>query len=133
MKFHGTLLITDPAFVAKSQEDWDACAYGDDMGALGMKTVLPALVTEGEEDFMARDTDSGAILGTFVSDSGVAAAMLLEEILQYDPDFDEHLACPENVVLIPDFDGEVTRHGTGEDQWFTTSGSHRLEIPARFE
>ena len=48
MKFHGDLIITDPAFVARDAEDWKKCAYGDRMEALGMKTVLVAYVTEGE-------------------------------------------------------------------------------------
>ena len=123
MKFQGDLIITDPAFVAKDAEDWKRSAYGDHMEKLGMKTVLSLLVTEGEEDLMAKDAQTGAYYGTFVSDTGVATAFLLEEILQYDPSFDEHIACPENVVLIPGFSGEVCACGTGNDQWFTIEGS----------
>lgn len=124
MKFHGDLILTDPAFVVKDAEDWKACEYGDNMGALGFRTWCTALVTEGEEDLGAYDPDSGALLGTFVSDSGVAAAFLLEEVLAYDPEFDEHTACPENALWIPGFDGEITVSGSGEDQHFTGSGSH---------
>ena len=123
MKFKGNLMITDPLFVAKEEADWVKCGYGDNMAALGMKTSLTALVTEGEADFMAFSPE-GKCYGTFVSDSGVATAFLLEEILAYDPGFDEHTECPENVLWIPDFDGEVTVHGTGEDQWFEATGSH---------
>ena len=50
MKFHGDLIITDPAFVARDAEDWKKCAYGDRMEALGLKTVLVAYVTEGEDN-----------------------------------------------------------------------------------
>ena len=123
MKFHGDLIITDPAFVAKDAEDWKKCAYGDRMEALGLKTVLMAYVTEGEEDLGAYDPDTEALLGTFVSDSGLAGAFLLEEILAYDPDFDEHTECPENALWLRDFDGEIQVEGEGEDQHFAGSGS----------
>lgn len=124
MKFHGDLIITDPAYVAKDAEDWKACAYGDHMDALGMPTFLSALVTEGEEDFCVWSSDRKECYGTFVTDSGVATAFLLEEILRYDPNFDEHTECPENALWIRNFDGELTVHGTGEDQWFQGEGSH---------
>ena len=129
MKFKGNLIITDPAFVCKDAEDWKKCAYGDDMTLLGMKNSLSALVTEGEEDLMAFSPE-GKCYGTFVSDSGVATAFLLEEILLYDPDFDEHLECPENALWIPAFDGEVKVMGKGEDQWFESTGSHPFSTKA---
>ncbi len=122
--FHGDLIITDPGYVAKDAEDWKRCAYGDHMEKLGIPTVVTALVTEGEEDLCAVEPDSGSCYGTFVTDSGVAAAFLLEEILNYDPDFDEHIACPENALWIRDYDGTVTVHGQGEDQWLEGDGNH---------
>lgn len=124
MKFQGDLMITDPAYVAKDAEDWAKCGYGDHMDRLGLNTWLSALVTEGEEDLCGWSMDGKTCYGTFVTDSGVATAFLLEEILGYDPDFDEHLACPENVLWIPGFDGEITVKGQGEDQWFEATGSH---------
>jgi hypothetical protein len=125
MKFHGDLIITDPQFVTKDEADWKKCAYGDRMEALGLQTCLTALVTEGEEDLAAYDPE-GRNLGTFVSDSGVAGAFLLAEILAYDPDFDEHLACPENALWLPDFDGEITVEGRGDDQHFAAHGSQNF-------
>jgi len=124
MRFHGDLIITDPAFVAKDAEDWKKCSYGDDMGALGFKTWRSALVTEGEEDLGAFHPETGECYGTFVTDSGVATAFLLEEILRYAPDFDEHEVCPENALWIPEFDGEITVNGMDDDQHFTAQGSH---------
>jgi hypothetical protein len=122
MKFHGDLIITDPQFVVKDADDWKKCAYGDRMDQLGLATCLTALMTEGEEDLAAYD-QNGNLLGTFVSDSGVAGAFLLEEILAYDPEFDEHTACPENALWLPDFDGEIQVEGQGEDQHFIAHGS----------
>jgi hypothetical protein len=124
MKFQGDLMITDPAFVVKDEADWVACGYGDDMGALGFTTWCSALVTEGEEDLGAYHPDTGVCYGTFVTDSGVATAFLLEEILRYDPKFDEHLESPENVLWLRNFDGMVTVQGQGEDQWFAGQGTH---------
>lgn len=127
MKFHGDLIITDPAFVAKDAEDWKTCGYGDHMEALGLKTCLSALVTEGEEDLGAYVPESGECYGTFVSDSGVAAAFLLEEILAYNPDFDEHTECPENALWIPGFDGEITVEGSGQEQRLVGTGNYPFE------
>lgn len=124
MHFHGDLMITDPGYVAKDAEDWKRCDYGDHMEKLGFTTVLSALVTEGEEDLGAVNPATGDFYGTYVTDSGVATAFLLEEILRYDPSFDEHLACPENVLWIRDFDGEVAVCGQGEDQWLEGAGTH---------
>lgn len=124
VKFCGDLIITDPAYVVKDAEDWKRCGYGDHMDALGIKTFLSALVTEGEEDLCAWSPDGKTCYGTFVTDSGVATAFLLHEILQYDPDFDEHLVCPENALWIPEFDGTVTVLGTGQEQWLEGAGSH---------
>lgn len=124
MKFHGDLIITDPGYVAKDAEDWKKCGYGDHMEVLGLKTSLSALVTEGEADLCAWSADGKTCYGTFVTDSGVATAFLLEEILKYDPTFDEHTECPENALWIPDFDGKVTVCGVGEEQWFEGTGSH---------
>lgn len=124
MKFKGDLIITDPGYVAKDQEDWDKCGYGDHMEHLGFQTCLSALVTEGEEDLCGWSTDGKTCYGTFVTDSGVATAFLLEEILKYDPTFDEHLECPENTLWIPGFDGEIFVKGQGEQQWFEATGSH---------
>lgn len=131
MKFHGDLIITDPAFVCKDSEDWKKSGYGDNMAVLGLPTTLSALVTEGEEDLMAF-SPQGECYGTFVSDSGVATAFLLEEILRYDPAFDEHTECPENALWIPGFDGEITLCGSGEDQWFEASGSHCFTTKSNF-
>lgn len=132
MHFQGDLMITDPGYVAKDAEDWRRCGYGDHMERLGFSTVLSALVTEGEEDLCAVHPTTGAFYGTFVTDSGVAAAFLMEEILQYDPTFDEHVACPENVLWIRGFDGEVTVCGRGEDQWLEGTGSHPFTTRAEF-
>ena len=124
MHFHGDLMITDHGYVAKDAEDWKRCDYGDHMEKLGFATVLSALVTEGEEELGAVNPTTGDFYGTYVTDSVVAAAFLLEEILRYDPSCDEHLACPENVLWIQDFDGEVTVCGQGEDQWLEGTGPH---------
>lgn len=124
MKFKGDLIITDPGYVAKDQEAWDKCDYGDHMENLGFQTCLSALVTEGEDDLCGWSIDGKICYGTFVTDSGVATAFLLEEILKYDPTFDEHLECPENTLWIHGFDGEILVKGQGEQQWFEATGSH---------
>lgn len=124
MHFHGDLMITDPGYVAKDAEDWKRCDYGDHMEKLGFTTVLSALVTEGEEDLGCRESRHRGLLRHFCHGLRGGGGVPAGGILRYDPSFDEHLACPENVLWIRDFDGEVTVCGQGEDQWLEGAGTH---------
>lgn len=40
MHFKGTLIITDPCYLMKNNEDWDKCDMGDNMAALGLSNIL---------------------------------------------------------------------------------------------
>lgn len=42
MKFRGDIIITDPCYIIKedNQDDWRKCGYGEGMGALGLTTYI---------------------------------------------------------------------------------------------
>ena len=105
MYFKGDIVITDPMYIVKSEEDWHRCEYGENLEALNIFTYI----TSGNGDEFASDVislDTPKRLGEFGSDSCMVSVMLLSEVRQYNFDFDKDLGeyC---YTVIEDFDGEV--------------------------
>lgn len=105
MNFKGDIVITDPMYIVKSEEDWHRCEYGENLEALNIFTYI----TSGNGDEFASDVislDDSKRLGEFGSDSCMVSVMLLSEVRQYNFDFDKDLGeyC---YTVIEDFDGEV--------------------------
>lgn len=57
MKFKGDIIITDPCYIMRAEhhgtkpltkDDWDACDYGQNMEALGIKTYLTSDTEYGD-------------------------------------------------------------------------------------
>lgn len=105
MHFKGDIVITDPMYIVKSEEDWHRCEYGENLEALNIFTYI----TSGNGDEFASDVislDDSKRHGEFGSDSCMVSVMLLSEVRQYNFDFDKDLGeyC---YTVIEDFDGEV--------------------------
>lgn len=83
------------------------------------------------EDEIVKETSTLKDIGRFCADTGMVAVFLLDEVLEYNPDFEEwikeHSWC---VTTIPDFDGDVQYYiddnddahivGVGNINFFTT-------------
>ena len=181
MKFKGSIIITDPCYVAKG-DDWEKCDYGGSMYDLGFTTVISESTIYGDwscttyktdedprevirkiaelqkqfdEEYNAlrgrgkiSDDDLAALydkfdglqsnvisdeqpIGRFCADAGMVCVLYLDEVLKYNPDFEEEYMSRDWVVtVIKDFDGEVEyivdnnneAHiiGTGNINFFTT-------------
>ena len=105
MYFNGDIVITDPMYIVKSEEDWHRCEYGEKLEALNIFTYI----TSGNGDEFASDVislDTPKRLGEFGSDSCMVSVMLLNEVRQYHSDFDKDLG-KHCYTVIKDFDGEV--------------------------
>ena len=105
MYFKGDIIITDPMYIVKSEEDWHRCEYGENLEALNIFTYI----TSGNGDEFASDVISLDVperLGEFCSDSCMVSVMLLSEVRQYHCDFDKDLG-KHCYTIIQDFDGEV--------------------------
>lgn len=105
MYFKGDIIITDPMYVVKSEEDWHRCAYGENLEALG----IVHYITSGNGDCFDSDVfslDAHEWLGEFGSDSGMVTVMLLSELRRYHAGFDQTLEqyC---YTIVEEFDGEV--------------------------
>jgi hypothetical protein len=162
MKFKGDIIITDPCYIMRhknqlTEDDWDACQYGDHMGILGINHYITADTEYGDwscttvkddvesqklivqlnnmyfqffsdynnpevykndenrfkmyEEYNEKRekiiSDSGLVLGGFCADAGLVSVFLLDEVLAYNPDYDDHINNPHCVTLIKDFDGDI--------------------------
>lgn len=120
LEFDGDLLITDPVYVMRETgDDWGRSAYGFRMEVLGVRTYLTTETILGDWDCVAYDAVTGKESGRFCSDSGQVSVFLLEEILQYNPAYNEHLVHPYTAVWIRDFRGTVqfTLQKTEDMEW----------------
>ena len=105
MFFKGDIIITDPMYIVKSEEDWHRCEYGEKLEALDIFTYI----TAGNGDEFASNVvslDAHECLGELGSDSCMISVMLLSELRQYNYDFDKDLE-KHCYTIIEDFDGEV--------------------------
>ena len=105
MFFKGDIIITDPMYIVKSEEDWHRCEYGEKLDELGIFTYI----TAGNGDEFASDIvslDTHESLGELGSDSCMISVMLLREVRQYNIDFDKDLE-KHCYTIIEDFEGEV--------------------------
>lgn len=142
MKFKGTIIITDPCYIMRAEhhgttpiteDDWEACDYGQNMEVLGIKHYICESTLYGDWGCTTYKVDTDPVeiinsmaeayangdyeidfsskvskIGNFCADAGLVAVFLLDEVRKYNPDIDkwikEHPWC---VTTIEDFDGDV--------------------------
>jgi len=116
MKFKGDIIITDPCYIMRAkhhgttpitEDDWNACEYGENMEVLGIKTYLTRDTIYGDWSCTTVNKDTDEAIGEFCADAGLVSVFLLDEVLSYNPDFDYHINRPFTTTLIKDFDGDI--------------------------
>ena len=107
MKFKGDIIITDPCYIICKDDDWRKCGYGENMEALGIKNYICRDTIYGDWSCTTYNSITDEEIGQFCADAGMVAVFLLDEVLEYNPDFDFHTERPWTTTLIKDFDGEV--------------------------
>ena len=113
MHFDGDVVITDPCYILKDGDshidDWEACDYGDNMEALGIKTYMTRDTLYGDWSCTTFNSDTKESIGSFCADAGLVSVFLLNEIMEYNPSF--YASHFENrnwtATLIRDFKGEI--------------------------
>lgn len=90
--------------------DWDICRYGQNMGALGLKHYICRGTIYGDWSCHTFNQDTKEPIGEFCADAGLVAVFQLDEVLKYNPDFDDHINRTWTTTWIKDFKGKV---------WFT--------------
>ena len=113
MFFKGYLIITDPMYIIKFDEDWDSCEYGQKLENLKITTYITSI--NGDEigsDVVCLDEHKK--IGSFCSDSGVVSIMLLNEVQTYNSEYNKDLdkCC---FTIIKNFEGQIELLETEED------------------
>ena len=122
MKFKGDLIITDPCYIVKDEDDWELCDYGEKLENLKIKTYI----SSGGADCVGChvvNLTTKQVLGKFCSDSGMVSIMSLKELKKYNPDYMEELS-EGTYAIIPDFKGtiEKIKIENDEDQYWAFFG-----------
>ena len=100
----GTIIIGDPCEMVKSNEDWQLCHWGEHLEKLGLRDFLYVEFEEDCPDVVDRE---GNKLGSFCTDSAVVVVLLLDDLLKYNPEFNDHITYPQNWTIIKDFCGTI--------------------------
>lgn len=90
-----------------NEDDWEKSNLGENMEVLGINTYISRDTLYGDWSCTTYNSDTKEKLGEFCADVGGVAVFLLDEVLKYNPDYDDHIAKPWTTTLIKDFDGEV--------------------------
>lgn len=112
MHFSGDILVTDPCYIVKrelenSVDDWGFCDYGYQLNKLGINHFMTRDTIYGDWGCTIYDENNHEI-GKFCADAGLVTVCDYNEVLAYNPDFDEwrksHEWC---ATVIKDFEGTV--------------------------
>lgn len=88
-------------------DDWVKCDCGENMEVLGINTYLCRGTIYGDWSCTTFNTETNEPIGEFCADAGMVGVFLLDEVLKYNPDYNDHIECPGAVTWIKDFDGEI--------------------------
>ena len=99
----------DSAYDKWEQENPDDRDLWDDndLSKFGINHFICHDTLYGDWSCTTINTDTNKPMGEFCADSGQVAVFLLDEVLQYNPDFNFHIEKPWTTTLIKNFDGEV--------------------------
>lgn len=107
MTFKGTVIITDPCYIAKNRSDWVKCQYGEQMEKLKIHNCITRNTIYGDWSCTTYNTDNREVIGNFCADAGMVGVFLLDEVLKYNPDFNYHTYFSHTTTTIPNFNGSV--------------------------
>lgn len=115
-----SIVIIDPSFVVKTQEDWDKCECGTELEKLGfeknyticMNFDIFNILSEAEY----KKGEYGCTSALMNVPTGILGVFRYDDIMRYNPDFDlEELLDNCNCFIAGDFVGEVKFYDVGGD------------------
>lgn len=95
------------AWDKENQDDWDVCDYGYKMDNLGLKTWMTRDTLYGDWSCHTFNSDTKEVLGQFCADSGMVGVFELNEVLKYNPHFDNHVEKTWTATTIHNFHGTI--------------------------
>ena len=128
-RFKGSIVIGDPSYFVKSDEDWERCDYGRNLAALGFTDYL--YLDFPDDPQIVISTDTGEVLGGICQDSCSVAVVYKAELEKHNPDYEKAFGDIDNRTIIEDFDGEIacevvpveTEYGSDTDTVITGTGN----------
>lgn len=105
--FDGDIIITDPCYIIREDNDWGKCGYGSNMEMLGIKNYITRDTLYGDWSCTTFNSDTKEVIGEFCADAGLVSVFDLAEVLAYNPDFDYHTERTWTTTLVKDFKGTV--------------------------
>lgn len=102
--FEGDIIITDPCYIRREDDD------DREIENYGLTKFIACDTVYGDWACTTFEKDTKEVLGRFCADGGMVGIFLLREVLQYNPDFDYHIARPWTTTLIKNFNGKVWTH-----------------------
>ena len=88
-------------------DDWDICECGYEMDKIGFKTWMTRDTLYGDWGCHVFNSDTKEVIGQFCADSGMVGVFDLNEVLTYNPDFNNHIEKLWTSTVIKDFKGMV--------------------------
>ena len=105
MRFNGSIVIGDPCYFVKNG-DWEVCEYGDRMDKIGFSDYM--IIRFPDDPQVVIDEKNGNILGGICQDSGYIVVVYLDELKNYNIDYEKAFWSKKNRTIILGFDGEVS-------------------------
>lgn len=91
----------------ENADDWERSDCGSHLDVLGLKTWMTRDTIYGDWSCSTYNTNTKKKIGDFCADAGLVSVMLLEEILQYNPEFDYHDEKSWTTTKIENFKGDI--------------------------
>lgn len=84
-RFKGSIVIGDPSYFIKCEDDWERCEYGSNLAVLGFTDYL--YLDFPDDPQIVINSDTGEVLGGFCQDSCTVAVVYKSELEKYNPAF----------------------------------------------
>lgn len=120
---HKKMQEAQEAWDKEHPRDWIVCECGEDMSALGLKNYLSASTGYGDWSCTTFNSNTNEEIGNFCADAGMVGVFLLDEVLEYNPDFTEYIKKTWTTTVIKDFHGTVKIAREGETVYVLGEGN----------
>ena len=88
-------------------DDWEICEFGQCMDELGINHFMTRGTIYGDWSCTTYNTDTREEIGSFCADAGLVSVILLDDVLKYNPSYDDHINKKWTTTWIKDFKGTV--------------------------
>lgn len=104
-RFHGSIVIGDPSYFIKSDEDFEKSLSGENLSELDFTDYL--CIDFPDDPQVVMDTDSGEMIGGICQDSAKMTVVYKSELQKYNPDYEAGFFDKDNRTIIENFSGEI--------------------------